>query len=228
MNEIHNPYWDTAKQYVTVCTGMWSGPAGSREISWDAPGLGMEGMWGFRRMATNRWSWTIPDPQALAFVQEHARGKIIDPMTGSGYWPYLLRQLGIEVLASDENPPLGGSQANNVYHRHAEQFVAVETCGAVEAVKKLTDPGFTLFLSWPPMDCGAARTLEAYPGDRLIYIGEGNGGCTADEEFFALLERDWDESGSYWPVQYDGLHDMIMVFDRRETAVKPYGEGKAA
>ena len=33
--------------------------------------------------------------------------------------------------------------------------------------------------------------LEAYEGDRLLYVGEGRGGVNASSEFFDSLEADW-------------------------------------
>ncbi len=227
MSEIHNPYWAVVGKYAKPTGFSWRGePDGALEIDWFIEN-GVE-LTTLRRDSTLRWAWSVPDPDSLAFVAEHARGKIIDPMAGTGYWPYLLQQLGIEVKASDLYPPLGGTQENNHYHRGAEQFVKVHTCDAAEAMNNLMDPAFTLFLSWPPMSDGAAKALEAYPGDRLIYIGEGWGGCTADDSFFELLAVGWTELASHRPVQYSGIHDFITVFDRNDLASDSYEDRQAA
>ena len=47
----------------------------------------------------------------------------------------------------------------------------------------------------------AARCLEHYTGQRLIYIGEGDGGCTADDQFHQMLEEHWEEVENHRGIQ---------------------------
>jgi hypothetical protein len=78
-------------------------------------------------------------------------------------------------------------------------------------------PDRALFLCWPSFDDPwAAQALACYAGDLLIYAGEGEGGCTADDEFFKLLEAEWDEL-EYSPrhVTYRGIHDYLTAYRRK-------------
>jgi hypothetical protein len=73
----------------------------------------------------------------------------------------------------------------------------------------------TRFLSCPPFvqDVGA-RTLMTYKGKRVIYIGEGRGGGTGDDQMHRILDKDWTEVDSGEPVQWWGVHDLVTVYER--------------
>src|SRR5262249_778993 len=77
-------------------------------------------------------------------------------------------------------------------------------------------PEHTLMLCWPPYeDHMAALALERYRGTRVIYIGEGAGGCTGNDAFHAALAEQWDLVTSHEIPQWQGLHDEVDVYARR-------------
>ena len=47
----------------------------------------------------------------------------------------------------------------------------------------------------------------AKPGRPLVYIGEGSGGCCAEEDFFERFKQVEHIS----IPQYDGLHDYVAI-----------------
>jgi hypothetical protein len=215
MVQIDNPYWNEVKDLV----------GDKPDPTWGSYQIGDEygeyrqpiselvaQVWRLRAHCTRMYAWTVTSPQTLDFVVEHARGKIIDPMAGTGYWSYLLQQSGVDCVSTDLVPPAPYASANR-YHKNAETYVPVLQADAVEAVTMM-HPDRTLLLSWPPMDSSGFKALAAYPGNRLIYIGEGWGGCTADDDFFKTLESEWDEVAFHFPVQFSGIHDHITVYDR--------------
>lgn len=231
-HDLHNPYWDAVKQHAKPAQTFFSGEAKGLEIGGlsdrSDPAAVEEWASGaafaLREMAVRCWSWSIPDPDSLDFVVRYARGRIIDPMAGTGYWSYLLTQLGVDCVSYDLEPPQGADAKNNFYHGAGEQFVTVLPGDAADVVT-VAGEDRTLFLSWPPYDSPVGyHTLKAYPGDRVIFIGEGEGGCTADDGFFHLLEKEWAPVDWHRPVQYYGLHDLIMVFDRIESGTGIIGE----
>lgn len=154
-----------------------------------------------------RYSWTITDPATVAFVAEHSRGRMVDPMAGTGWWGWLLAQVGVDVVSYDLEP--GGNHWHEGQPLHAD----VRALDGVEAVVLHSDR--TLFLAWPPYDKPTGvDILRAYRGDRAVVIGEGEGGCTGDDALFAELRRRWTEVASHTPVQWFGLHDVVTVYDR--------------
>jgi hypothetical protein len=77
----------------------------------------------------------------------------------------------------------------------------------------------TLLMVWPSYnEDWPAQTLEKFQeagGQRLIYVGEGSGGCTANDRFHSLLEESWESVDSLSIPQWQGLHDYIEVFRRK-------------
>lgn len=77
-------------------------------------------------------------------------------------------------------------------------------------------PDRTLFLSRPPhgQDVGI-RTLTAYQGKRVIYVGEGKDGGTGDDQLHLALDTEWTEVDSCQPVLWWGQRDRVTVYERR-------------
>jgi len=73
-----------------------------------------------------------------------------------------------------------------------------------------------LLLCWPGYrEPFADQALADYAGSTLIYIGEGPGGHTADDAFFARLACEWDEEERVAIPRWPGTHDCLMVYRRR-------------
>lgn len=175
------------------------------------------GDWFYRRaVLVSRYAWTITDPWTVEFVAKWAGGRLIDPLAGTGYWAYLLGQLGVDVLASDLEPPLEDSE-KNTWHPKASQHVPVAKMDAVDAVTRHGQDR-TLLLSWVPggSDVGI-RALRAFSGDTVIAIGELGAPTFGDTALIAELVTNWFEVESHQPVQFFGLHDSIHVFQRTDT-----------
>lgn len=209
---IDNPYWDLVKDRIDQTGSLWRTPTVDGYRSSRAPADFIESFRTLheagldRRSLVKRFSWTITDPETLTFVAEHSGGRLVDPMAGTGWWGWLLAQLGIDVAAYDIAP------GTNTYHEGVPLYCTVEKLDGAEAVKLHADR--TLFLSWPPMDDAGTRILRAYKGSRVIFIGESEGGCTGDEELFEVLAKHWAEAASRVPVQWNGLHDVVTVYER--------------
>src|SRR5258708_22788797 len=142
-----------------------------------------------------KYAWSIPDPASLQFVAQALWAKALEIGAGTGYYAHLLSQMGVDMLCFDLHPP----QHTRPKHWHRprndnhngllgitrEVFYDVRGGGPLIAAKH---PDRALFLCWPPYeDEMAYHTLQAYQGQRLVYIGEGEGGCTADTPSFPLL-----------------------------------------
>jgi hypothetical protein len=159
-----------------------------------------------RRHLVSRYAFAIPDAAALEAIARY--GPILQLGAGTGYWAWLLRRDGVDILPVDLCPPSGGQ---NEWFTMRHEFVPVHV-GDVNVAA--AHPERALFLCWPPMTEMAADALHHYRGDHVIYIGEGTGGCTASEAFFATLERDWREAMTVAIPQWDGIHDYLTVYQR--------------
>lgn len=207
-----NAYWDAVKDYVNPTGSLWGTPEVDPHRSMPRGNGGDYARWYRETPQRNdhvkRYSWTITDPDTVAFIAEHSRSRMIDPMAGTGWWARVLQAHGIRVACSDADP--GG----NHWHKDQALWVPVDRCDAQKAVTDLPDR--TLFLSWPPYDKpDGVETLRAYGGDRLILIHEGEGGCIGDDGLFAELASNWTEVAEHVPVQWFGMHDRVTVYDRK-------------
>ena len=205
---INNPFWEAVKHCVEADSFRGTPVVG--EFRLDRTVEESMARSPNRQRMVRKYCWTIPDPETVAFVAKHTEGGLVDPIAGTGYWAYLLAQVGVDVVCYDLNP--GRALLTNGWHDedlYAE--VSAKDCG--EAVVLHSDR--TLFLSWPPhgQDVGA-RILMAYKGKRVIYVGEARGGGTGDDEMHRILDTDWTEVGSREPVQWWGVHDRVTVYRR--------------
>jgi hypothetical protein len=83
-------------------------------------------------------------------------------------------------------------------------------------------PDRTLLLIWPPYaEPMAHDALRAFTGRTLVYIGEGDGGCTGDDAFHALIDAEWDEIADHAVPQWWGLHDHLWIYRRKGAARLP-------
>jgi hypothetical protein len=204
---IDNPFWDAVKDCVDADSFRGNPVVGEFRLDRSVE----ESMARFpnRQLLIRKYCWTIPDPDTVAFVAKHAHGGLVDPIAGTGYWAYVLAQLGVNIVCYDLNP--GAELHTNGWHGK-DLYAEVCPKDGAEAVAPHADR--TLFLSWPPFaqDVGA-RILMAYKGNRVVYIGE-DGGHTGDDEMRLILDRDWTEVDSRQPVQFWGVHDRVTVYER--------------
>jgi hypothetical protein len=87
--------------------------------------------------------------------------------------------------------------------------------GAVSAVAAYPDRN--VFVCWPSYDEGWAGEMAMVikSGRRLVVIGESRGGCTANNRFFDILDSKFEEVGSIYIPQWDGLHDYLWTYVRK-------------
>lgn len=181
-----------------------------------------------------RFSFAIPNLEALDTIAGHSPGGVVEIGAGGGYWAMLLQQRGVDVIAYDPDPP--GSGATTWHSGRA--WTAVHHG---DHTKAAGHPTRTLMLCWPSYDePWSAQALEHYRGDTVIYIGEGPGGCTGDDRMHALLGEPpscWHHDDDYNELpcpddcpanvpplfreiadveipQWAGIHDWLRVYRR--------------
>ena len=157
----------------------------------------------------HKYSWAIPNKTAIDALIEHS--PIVEIGAGTGYWAALIAEAGGNILAFDPHPPRINS-TRNPYHENQTTVFPVKR-GGPKVAAKYSDR--TLFLCWPPYNSKMAhQTLQAYNGNTVIFIGEGMGGCTGDDEFFRLLEYEFCIEKEIEIPQWPGIHDRMMIFSR--------------
>lgn len=133
---------------------------------------------------------------------------IVEVGAGSGYWAYELQKHGVIVHPTD---PCTGRYRD--VNEHWEKWIQVENLTGVEAVRKY--PQCTLMTVWPDLSSWAAETLAAFKAQHVIYVGEGNGGCTGDEAFHTSLSDGFQHVETLPLPVFFGIHDRLEVWKRR-------------
>lgn len=164
-----------------------------------------------RSVMTQNYSWAVPCPRAIDSIAAFADGaQILEVGSGLGLWARLLRDHGAAVVATDSSPGAAWSKADE----YVGTYTAVESLDALDAIARYPDSD-VLMIAWPPYGTPmAAQALRAFKGERLVYIGEGRGGCCADDEFFRLLDLEWHWWRTTQIPQWPGIHDALY-FARR-------------
>lgn len=113
--------------------------------------------------------------------------KCLEIMCGSGALSKGLQDCGIDIQATDDFS----------WPHFKEPWTNIEKLSAVDAIKKYGRERDIVICSWPPMDSAAHDALltmrQVNPSALMIYIGESNEGCTADDNFFATIRYVEDE-----------------------------------
>lgn len=171
-----------------------------------------------RKALVSKYAWAIPSDKTIIWLGQRLVGRqVVEVGAGRGYWAWLLEQIGIEVICYD-NALISLGEENPYFKNCGEHTYHDVLRGDAQAVALHSDK--VLFLCWPNYDSSfAVDTLRAYQGDTLVYIGEGDGGCCANDDFFYLLETDWEEIDCNDMIQWEGIHDYCWIYRRKTTPV---------
>ncbi|MFA5576369.1 MAG: hypothetical protein WCZ27_04880 [Tissierellaceae bacterium] len=123
----------------------------------------------------------------------------LEVMAGLGALSHGLREEGVSLISTDDYSWQEGIKRKDSTLTNNKLWTQVERLDAVESIEKYGKDIDIVLMSWPPYDDNTAtRILEKMrsinPSCIMIYIGEGRGGSTANDDFFDLLEKVEDES----------------------------------
>lgn len=154
-----------------------------------------------REKAVSKYAWAVPNDHAIQALVLHS--PIVEIGAGTGYWARMVAIADGDIVAYDKKVK-------------KPAYFDVQLGGPE---KILLHQDRTLFLCWPPysgplaIDC-----LQVYTGKTVIYVGEGDGGCTGDGAFHAALEQEWKEVEDIAIPQWFGIHDRMCVYKRKRES----------
>lgn len=161
-----------------------------------------------------RFAHAIPHEDALAALA--TLSPLIEIGAGTGYWAWLLRLRGCDVVAFDACPPTTLSHAN-LFHRNLN---TVGVCwtevrpGGSEQVASY--PKHSLFLCWPPADDTAEQALAAHQGQHLAFIGTHQPHIPiATPTFHAALRSQFALRTIVDLPHWYGVEDRLTIWTRR-------------
>lgn len=198
-----NEYIETEERFIKDTWSKWQNP---QEIFsffeemhsklWDACVKHWYGNHhSFRAQFVREYGWSLISPSAILQMAEFiGADECLSIGCGSAYIEYLLRMAGAKIAVTDNN-------SEKCQKRYLEPFI----CEGSQASKHFPTCK-VLFMSWSRID--AAKYGEF---DKIIYLGEGENGCTAgypDRSKWVRIRT------INIPVWY-GLNDFIGLFVRK-------------
>jgi len=170
-----------------------------------------------RDKLVNLFAWAIPNEEAIDEIIKYS--PIVEIGAGNGYWASLIKEKGGEIDAYDKNPPKNDNADNinidNVFFTKTTIIHYPVQKGDESILKQDKYNDYTLLLIWPPMDRTARRCLRYFKGKHVIYIGEDNGGCTANQSFFDSLYLNFNEIKEIKIPQYPYINDKLTIYERK-------------
>lgn len=168
--------------------------------------------WLQRDSFVKNFAWAIPDEGAIKDIKEFVGDdKILEIGCGLGLWAKLLQDFGVNITPTNPNFP-----KDFYLNKDKKPFTEVLDFAHKEAVETLGPDHDVLMLCWPPYSESIAyEALNAFGGDKLIYIGESRGGCNATHEFFELLDEEWNPPMISSIPQWVGIHDSLYFYRRK-------------
>jgi hypothetical protein len=164
------------------------------------------------------YAFSVPTAEAISTVIRHAPS-IIEMGAGTGYWARILTRAGSDVVAFDAIDPGSHNEymADDGRGQRIGRWFNVQS-GLASDASRYRD--LALLLMWPPYDDSmAADTVASWDGHTLIYAGESEGGCTADDRFFSLVSAGFEEIECVQIPQWYGINDWLWIYQRKSTVV---------
>jgi len=119
----------------------------------------------YRQGLARRFSYVLPEPRLLEVMRRYS--PLVELGAGTGYWTYLLRVMGVDIIAYD-NAPISGPRENR-YHLAVVPWADVLD-GDLSVLSRHADR--CLFLCWPPRYSALWEALSFYEGEYVIYVGD--------------------------------------------------------
>lgn len=139
--------------------------------------------------------------------------KCLEVMAGSGALSCALRRSSIDIIATDNYSwDRWFDDTRNLW----TDVVQKDCIHSIEEYGKDVD---IIIMSWPYMDDNAYKCLlkmrEVNKDCVMVYIGEGQGGCTANADFFDNISIVGDDAlfniASQQYISWQGIHDELYL-----------------
>lgn len=163
----------------------------------------------YRHICTGLGMWAIVDMVWTKQLADWINGrKVLEIMAGCGWLAKALTLHGMDIIATDN---LSWTE------RHCEPpklskpvYPAMIQAEAREAIAQY--PADVLICSWPPYkDRAIVRAMRAWGSERpVVYIGEGEWGCTAHDLFFKHFKPIENQPRIDLP-QWWGINDRVEI-----------------
>jgi len=159
---------------------------------------------GERKELVEEYAWAVPNEDAILYLSEF--DELVEIGAGSGYWANCINEAGGRVMPYDIDPPDPPDMGGDAY-THVDRA----------NVFNMGDDAFTfpVLLVWPALNEGVATEVAERGAPHICYVGETRGGCTAEDDFFDLLDERYGLVAKIDIPSYTGIHDDLFHYVRK-------------
>jgi len=170
-----------------------------------------------RTLCTHRGMWVLVTQDLAKRLAEFiGKRKVLEIMSGVGWLAKALSEQGIDVKATDDYSWSAFKENGVTKCKNYEGFTFlydVEKIDCRDAIGLNRDDYDILLVAWPHMSATnvLVEALDLWGEDKpIIYIGEGVGGCCAEEEFWKVFKSS-ESAPEIYVEQWPGLHDGSWI-----------------
>ena len=159
-----------------------------------------------RKAYVRQWGFSIPCAEAVAALR--ALSPLVEVGAGAGVWTALLRNAGLDIVATDA---LGGP---STYGFEVGRHAPTEILGAADAV--VAHPDRNVFCSWPSQgETWATDMVKVVASGRfLALVLHDEVGITGDVELHETLQRTCKPVGRIDLPQWPGVRDRLVIHQK--------------
>ena len=178
-----------------------------------------EEMDGFKRrdVVIENMGFILISQDWIDTLSEILKGKnCLEIMCGTGALTKCLKDKGVNIKATD-NFSWGG--VSN-WNKDKNYWTKIENIDCIDAIEKYGIDLDYIIMSWAYMDDTGYRALlkmrEVNPNCKMIYIGESDGGCTADDNFFNeinIIQNEKINEINQLYKSWEGIYDRFMLIN---------------
>lgn len=168
-----------------------------------------------REEYTKNVGWFIITKEVVTILSEFLKDKnTIEVLAGTGYFAKCIRDKG-NISRKQYKAYDNGS-----FMKYKNEFKTVTKKNTFNTPIKKAD---VIIMNWPEYSENHAERIvkKMVSGQYLIYNGETYGGCTGNDEFFNILERDFSileditsELNDHH-VRFFGINDYWHVYQKK-------------
>ena len=181
--------------------------------------------YGYREEAIRHMGFALITKRFARNLANYINGeKCLEIMAGKGTLSKALLDEGVDIKVTD-----------NFSWKHRlnmdDTWTQVENIDCLDAIRKYGKDVSYIICSWIPYEDSigyeALKLMnEVNPNCKMIVIGEGKGGCTADDKFFDhcdYVDLGKDGYSCEAPIEgfksWDGIHDYVSIIKYREEGI---------
>ena len=155
-------------------------------------------------------AWVKPLAKFITTTGPIKDGRVVELMSGLGTLSYALIQEGLVVLPTDDD-------SWTAFSTTEKRWVHTMVLDAADAIMAFRADYY--IMSWPNYQSDIAykvlMALRKYrPDSYIIYIGEGDGGCTGDDMFYnemQVVDNEEFEKVADMYNSFMGIHDRLWL-----------------